>query len=278
VSETVAPAPEATTATTADATGAGPAVSSPAPEAAADSDEEFFGAVVVASAQLDESGVASPAADRGLLLSPKDQARLADLQLASQLLEAFLAFERTGDFARDAERLERLFEQPRRLTAAMMLLMLYCLRRDYGGRQADQEKVDLMLRLTHRFKQFQREDRHRESGQVFRAMRLDWLLERGAYAQLLERLSDQDGLTPYEMKSLADAEALLAQQLTGHDELRDMLGYEAIGHYFQAGFRPAWTLPYASLILRGIDHHEDLLRLWREYPVVISDAQSRSMR
>lgn len=54
-------------------------------------------------------------------------------------------------FAADVEQIERVLAHPGRETAAVMLLMLYCLRPDYTGPDVDRQKVELLTRLSDRF-------------------------------------------------------------------------------------------------------------------------------
>ena len=248
-----------------------------APEAETDADDELFQPATPEVDPVGKSPVRGPLAGHLIEFTDRDRARLEDLQLASRLLEAYLGVTPSGDFARDLERVEPFLDQPKHVTAAAMLLLLYCLRRDYGGRETDRQKVDLILRLGDRFREAPAEGPYRETRSVLRTLQYDWLAERGDYSQLVAGLTAENHLTRYEWKLLADAEAALAQQLSGQPELRDVLRQDAIDHYFQAGFRGLWTLPYAKAVLGQVASMEELVELLRANSVEVAPSTSLSV-
>ncbi|MCY2987385.1 MAG: hypothetical protein NTY19_05905 [Planctomycetota bacterium] len=242
-----------------------------------DSDADLFRAMSRKEEVAEAADVADTDAPSASHLSDRDLARLGDLQWASRLLEAFLGVKSTGEFARDAASLAVFLNQPTRLTAAVMLLMLYALRRDYAGRGVDRQKVDLILQLGDHLEQLPAEGPSHEARQVFRSMLTDWRLERRDYSQLVERLTEYGQLTQYEWQVLADAETALARELASQEELSDMLRYDAIGHYFLAGHSAMWTLEYARTLLHQITTIEEYRELLRANPVEVTSAMSKDV-
>ena len=235
-----------------------------------DSDEDFFRVTSATDEAATEAQVHEVGRDFAAGLPKRERDRLHDLQLASRILEACLGVTPTGDFVQDVNQVERFLVQNSLMTAAVMVLMLYCLRRDYCGKRVDRLKIELVLRLRDRFRALVAQGTKHDAHGVFNGMLIDFLSERGDYSQIVENLGSRGANNSYELKLLADAETALARQLTGQDEWRDMLRYDAIGHYFQAGFRGLWTLEIANQLLGNVDSFETYVELLRNHRVDLS--------
>ncbi len=201
------------------------------------------------------------------------QARFGDLQRASALLESFLGIELQGEFEADSDRLQRDLADPKRQLAALMLLMLCCLRSDYRDEGIDRLRTELLIRLFRRFASG-RDSTQAEARRAFFRMYVDVLFQRQEYSQIIEFFGRREDLGKHEWKVLADAEMRLASTLADQDELRDMLRFNAIGHFFEAGFRGLWTLEYASQLLDGVSDLEALNRVLGACQVEVGSPES----
>ena len=234
------------------------------------SDDQLFDVVVPIDADETDREMTTNSSLREVRLSPCQWERLANLRTASSMLEAYLDLEPTGKFADDVDQAERLLTHPKRRMAAGMLLMLYCLRSDYAGPGVDALLVELLARLDEQL--FNRDAQRRQSvaeRRLLLSMQIDLMFQRREYSRVVEFFSRYDDLGRYECQMLANAEASVAAHLAGQDELRDMLRYDAIGHYFRAGFRGIWTIEYARTLIDQLSGPEELLDLFREHPVDI---------
>jgi len=106
-------------------------------------------------------------------------------------------------------------------------------------------------------------------------MHIDVLFDRGEYAQVVELFRPREDLGKHACRVLADAETAVARSLSGQDVLCDLLRYEAIGHYFQAGFRGVWTLECARTLLDQVENVEEMVDLFRQHPVEIARPGTR---
>ncbi|MFV1965328.1 MAG: FHA domain-containing protein [Pirellulaceae bacterium] len=200
----------------------------------------------------------------------QQQHRLRDLTTACRMLGAFLGVPSVMEFGLDVETVERRLASSNTRLAALMLLMLYCLRRDFSGADVDQRKFELMIKLGERFGRGSDDKQARETRRLYHMMQVDLHMERGEYSQVREYFSRREELSQYERKILADAEASMACHLTGQSELRDMLRYDAICHYFEAGFCGLWTVEYAHLLIDKIGSTDDLWALLRDHPTDVT--------
>jgi len=200
----------------------------------------------------------------------RDEDRLRDLQTGCALLEAYLGTSATDHFRADVDRWERLLDRPSFRLPGMMLLMLHCLRTDQAGKNVDHIKLEIRARLRSRFRGVPAKDaRGKKERQTFESLYVDLLFDRGEYASVRSLFSEREEQSPYQWKLLADATAALAMQLTGQEELRDMLQHEAISYYFRSRHAGLWTLRTAGPLL-GVETTRELLDQFDRHRVKIS--------
>jgi len=220
---------------------------------------------------LDDQVQGEEVVDGGLELDAEREADGAggDLRQACRLLEAFLGVEATGDFESDVQAVERRWPHPKLRVAATRLLMLYCLRDDFRGQGVERQKLEMVSRLDALFAEMPSTDDDRsvqQAARVFRVMRVDWFLSRGAFGRIRELFSRVEPQSPYQWELLGTALTHIATQVRDRPNLHDIVLRDAIAALFQARVRGLWTQRYARPLF-CTQSAEETLRLLDEYPV-----------
>ena len=231
--------------------------------APATDDDEFFAQVDKPLPEVEPEVKTEPAVIR----TPRDAARLADLQQACSLLEAYLGLESQPRFATQVRSVERMLDQTTLLVPVTQLLMLYLLRSDHAGANVEAEKVELLARLWNRFRDSRvGQNAHR----IFVTMYVDLLFQHGEYSNVRALFGAREPHNDYEWKILADAQANIANHLRGQPSLRDVQLREAIAAYFQAGFRGIWT-PCCTRLLIGTHTARETIAVLDQHPVELAE-------
>ena len=146
--------------------------------------------------------------------------------------------------------------------------MLYCLRDDFPGRRVERQKLELVSRLDALFADMPSTDDRsaQQAFRVFRVMRVDWLLRRGAFGRIRELFGRAEPQTPYQWELLGTALTHIATQVRDRPNLHDLVLRNAIAALFQARVHGLWTQRYAHPLL-STQSAEETLKLLDAHPV-----------
>lgn len=234
--------------------------------------EELFD-LVAALSQPDEAACSEPEdADGNTLLTQRRfRERNSNLVDACACLEALLALESPATLAKGIENARKAYRTQQTRSKAIQLLAMYCARFDWTGSEAERLRLDVIESLLDDVVHGTTSEpsgspSKRGQGAAMQVL-VDLLMTRHDYARVRSLHAEVNDFDPSVHAVLGEACAGLANQIGVHEELRDMLRYEAIDHFYRAGKIGVWRRQIAETLVGETDSQESLIRLLDQYPV-----------
>lgn len=237
------------------------------------SDEELLDLAIGSSREDVQPDVVAQANEAAL--SPPDAARNADVIEACACLESELGLKPAVSLEAGLRSVRPKYADKRTRATAFHLLIMYCARLDWTGAEADRARIDVVDGLWSDFVgSAKAEKRSSDTRRAAQSVLVDLMMSRHEYARVrgLYTAADSIGRATHEL--LAEACAGLARQVSSAPELRDMLLFEAIDHYFQAGHRGIWRKELAQRIIWEVRTQKDVLDILDAFAVHSAQAMS----
>ncbi len=197
-------------------------------------------------------------------------ARHRDVCDACACMEVTLHLDPPAHLAQAVAQARPFLQDERTWAPVFHLLVMYCARSDWTGEEADRLHMAVIKRLwtdvSDRVQRFRPDSPLDERRAILKARRAlaSLLLSRRDYA-LIRSLYRSSQLTLVgELEILAEACAMLSEQVGGNQELRSILRYEAMDHYFRAGYRGVWRPDVSEHLIGRVGSPRRQLEIVRE--------------
>jgi hypothetical protein len=218
-------------------------------------------------------------------LRPPDEPRWQrernrDVIEACRCLESLLGLDPPRSLSSAYKAARPHLDEDRTWSMAFHLLASYCKRSEWSSRDDEGLKRKMVEELGSNLSD-QIDQARRGTGKIRRKRLLgarlvyvEVLVFLGDYARVRSMFSVSRDLTTFERRIMARACVGLADQILEFEELRDMLRYEALDHYFLAGYPEVWRRNTAEGLVGRVRSQQHLVDLLQDKHLVFVQEDS----